>query len=112
VLTVLKAALNHAFREGRVPNEEAWRRAKPFREADAARVRYLSHDEARPLVNATEAGLRQMVQVALLTGCRYGELTAPSLGRFPWRSRHDHDPNRQGREGAPHLDGRQPCDLS
>ena len=39
VLTVLKAALNHAFREGRVPNDEAWRRVKPFREADAARVR-------------------------------------------------------------------------
>ena len=76
VLTVLKAALNHAFSEGRVPNDEAWRRVKPFREADAARVRYLSHDEARRLVNATEPGLRQMVQAALLTGCRYGELAA------------------------------------
>ena len=76
VLTVLKAALNHAFREGRVPNDEAWRRVKPFREADAARVRYLSHEEARRLVNATEPGLRQMVQAALLTGCRYGELAA------------------------------------
>jgi integrase len=76
VLTVLKAALNHAFREGRVPNDEAWRRVKPFREADAARVRYLLHDEARRLVNATDPGLRQMVQAALLTGCRYGELAA------------------------------------
>ena len=76
VLTVLKAALNHAFSEGRVPNDEAWRRVKPFREADAARVRYLSHDEARRLVNATVPGSRQMVQAALLTGCRYGELTA------------------------------------
>jgi integrase len=76
VLTVLKAALNHAFREGRVSNDEAWRRVKPFREADAARVRYLSHDEARRLVNAAEPGLRQMVQAALLTGCRYGELAS------------------------------------
>jgi integrase len=76
VLTVLKAALNHAFREGRVPNDEAWRRVRPFREADAVRVRYLSHDEARRLVNAANAGLRQMVQAALLTGCRYGELAA------------------------------------
>jgi len=76
VLTVLKAALNHAFHEGRVANDEAWRRVKPFREADAARVRYLSHDEARRLVNATEPSLRQMVQAALLTGCRYGELAA------------------------------------
>jgi integrase len=82
VLTVLKAALNYAFREGRVPNDEAWRRVKPFREADAARVRYLSHDEARRLVNATEPGLRQMVQAALLTGCRYGELAALRANDF------------------------------
>ena len=76
VLTVLKSALNHAFREGRVANDEAWRRVKPFRETDAARVRYLSHDETRRLVNAVDPGLRQMVQAALLTGCRYSELAA------------------------------------
>jgi integrase len=82
VLTVLKAALNHAFREGRVANDEAWRRVKPFREADAARVRYLSHDEARRLVNATDPGLRPMVQAALLTGCRYSELATLCLEDF------------------------------
>jgi hypothetical protein len=65
LLTVLKAAQSQ-FCEGRVPNEEAWRRAEPFREAGAARVRDLSHDEARRLVNAKEPGLRQMVQAALL----------------------------------------------
>jgi integrase len=76
VLTVLKAALNHAFREGRIATDEAWRRVKPFREADAARVHYLSHDEARRLVNAADPGLREMIQAALLTGCRYSELIA------------------------------------
>lgn len=38
-LTVLKAALNYAFREGRVATDEAWRKVKPFREADAPVVR-------------------------------------------------------------------------
>jgi integrase len=55
---------------------------KPFREADAARVRYLSHDEARRLVNATDPGLREMIQAALLTGFRYGELAALCLEDF------------------------------
>lgn len=49
VLTVLKAALNRAFADGKVAGDDAWRRVKPFRGADAARVRYLSDDEARRL---------------------------------------------------------------
>ena len=47
-LTVLKAALNHAFHEGRIASDEAWRKVKPFREADAAVVRFLSDDEMPP----------------------------------------------------------------
>jgi hypothetical protein len=47
VLTILKAALNHAHREGRCASNDAWRRVRAFREADAARLRYLSDDEAR-----------------------------------------------------------------
>ena len=53
ILTVLKAALNHAWREGKVPSDDAWRRVAPFREADAARVRYLDREECRRLVNAS-----------------------------------------------------------
>jgi integrase len=76
VLTVLKAALNHAFNERRIASDEAWRPVKPFREVNAARVRYLSDDEALRLVNAATAEFRPLVKAALLTGCRYGELTA------------------------------------
>ena len=54
VLTVLKAALNHAFREGKVASDDAWRRVRPFREADAAKIRYLDPGEAQRLVNATD----------------------------------------------------------
>jgi integrase len=73
-LTVLKAALNHAYHEGRVPSDEAWRKVQPFREANAAVIQYLSSDEARRLVNACEGEFRDLVRAALLTGCRYGEL--------------------------------------
>lgn len=82
VLTVLKAALNHAFREGKAGSDEAWRRVKPFREADAAKVRYLDPAETQRLVSATDPTFRPLVQAALLTGCRYGEITAFRVADF------------------------------
>ncbi len=74
-LTVLKAALNHAYHEGCVASDEAWRKVKPFREADAPIVHFLSDEERRRLVNACDGAFRDLVRAALLTGCRYGELT-------------------------------------
>jgi integrase len=74
ILTPLKAALNHAFREGMVASDSAWRRVQPFENVDAAKVRYLADDEATRLVNACPADLRRLVTAALLTGCRLGEL--------------------------------------
>lgn len=46
VLTVLKAALNRAWREGRLPSDAVWRRVEPFARVAAARVRYLKVAEA------------------------------------------------------------------
>lgn len=74
ILTTLKAALNHAFQEGRVSSDDAWRKVKPFRETDVPVVRFLTDDESRRLVNACEGSFRDLVRAALLTGCRYGEL--------------------------------------
>jgi integrase len=82
VLTVLKAALNYAHRERRCTSDDAWRQVRAFREADAARLRYLSDDEARRLTNACPADFRALVTAALLTGCRYGELTALIVDDF------------------------------
>lgn len=76
ILTVLKAALNYVYADGKVSSDEAWRNVKAFREVDAARVRYLNDEESRRLVNACTPDFRPMVQAALLTGCRYGEITA------------------------------------
>lgn len=82
VLTVLKAILNHAWQEGRVSSDDAWRRVKPFRGADTARVRYLTTDECTRLVNTCDAEFQPLVQAALFTGCRYGELTRLSVSDF------------------------------
>jgi integrase len=73
-LTVLKAALNLAWREGKAASDKEWRKVEPFEKADAARMRYLQVAEAQRLINACEPGFRQLVQAALQTGCRYGEL--------------------------------------
>src|SRR5262249_30700447 len=52
ILTVLKAALNHAWREGRVTSDDAWRRVKPFHDVEAPVVRYLTEAECVRVVNA------------------------------------------------------------
>jgi len=82
VLTILKAALNHAHREGKCADDEAWRKVRAFREADAARLRYLSDDEVRRLANACPTDFRALVTGALLTGCRYGELASTTADDF------------------------------
>lgn len=82
VLTILRAALNHAFRDGKVDSDAAWRAVKPFREVDAARVHYFTVDEARRIVNAAQGEFRALVNAALFTGCRYGELTRLHVGDF------------------------------
>ena len=74
ILTILKAALNHAWQEGLVPSDDAWRRVKPFHDVEAPVVRYLGQDECTRLLNAALPGHRPMFHAGMLTGCRYSEL--------------------------------------
>jgi integrase len=83
ILTILKAALNHARVEGKVTcSADAWAAVQPFRQADKAKVRYLLDDELTRLMNACPRDFRELVTAALLTGCRYGELAAMKAGDF------------------------------
>ncbi|WP_292039136.1 site-specific integrase [Mesorhizobium sp.] len=83
-VTVLKAALNRAFEHGRVNDDLAWRRFRPFDKVDVARPGHLSVAEAQRLINAADAanGFRDIAHGALLTGCRYGELCRLIVGDF------------------------------
>ncbi len=85
VLTVLKAALNHAHREGRITSDAAWRLVKPFRSVDGVRMHFLKPIEANRLLNTCEPEFRALVQGALLSGCRYGELCRLKAGDIDLR---------------------------
>jgi integrase len=74
MLAILKAALNRAYKEGDLATDADWASVKPFRDVDAAKIRYLTEAEAKRLVNACVPDLKAIVTGALLTGSRYGEL--------------------------------------
>ena len=66
--------MNRAWRDGKVTSDATWRRVEPFHSVDAARIRYLPVAEAKRLVNACPPDFRRLVQAALQTGARYGQL--------------------------------------
>jgi integrase len=74
ILTILRAALNQAFREGKAVSDVPWRTVKPFGEVNTPRLRYFTKDEVQRLINAAHGDFRSLVLGALHTGCRYGEL--------------------------------------
>lgn len=81
-LTILKAALNFAWKHNKVASDGAWRKVKPFKNVDAPVIRYLSEAECKRIVNVCPDDLRQMVKAALLTGCRYNELATLKVADF------------------------------
>ncbi len=80
--TVFKAALNRAWKSGKVASNLAWYRVRGFHNVDAARVSYLTVAEARRLIEACAGDFRSIVQAALLTGARYGQLTELTAADF------------------------------
>jgi integrase len=80
---ILKAALNHCYDSGGCSSNDAWgRRFKRFKQADQPRIRFLSKDEARRLVNASDPEFRPLVQAALFSGARFGELARLKVHDF------------------------------
>ena len=102
IWALLRAALNHAFHEGKVSSDLEWRKVKPFKKVDAARVRYLTIAEAKRLINAADPDFRRLVQAALQTGARYGELARLTVADFNSGRRYHFDPAKQIRQVAPY----------
>jgi integrase len=74
ILTIFKAILNKAFEDELATHDTVWRRVAPFKSVDEPVIRYLTEAECQRLLNAVPPDLRQLIQAALFTGARYGEL--------------------------------------
>lgn len=82
IITIFKAILNHAYHTRRIHSNEAWQMLKPFKNVSEPKIRFLTSEEITRLINACEANFRLLVKGALLTGARYGELTALTVGDY------------------------------
>lgn len=69
-----KAALNLAFNEGFMPSDGDLRRVKGFDSADSTRELFLTQQQVRKLLDATIRPFHDLLQAAVLTGARDGEL--------------------------------------
>jgi integrase len=73
-LTILKAMLNLAYREGLVSSNQAWRAVEKFAKQDGARKDFLNSDQVKNLLDNTEGYFHDLLKAGILTGARYGEL--------------------------------------
>lgn len=97
ILTILKGALNLALHRKLVAcSGEAWRELKPFRGSSQPRTRFLSIKEQARLMEACEPEFRLVVQAALLTGARYGEICRMEARDFSSQAGAIHIPFAKG----------------
>lgn len=78
ILTVVKAALNYAWTNDRLPADLPtwWVKVTPFELGDDPPPRMLELEEITRLLNAAPVDLRELLTGALMTGGRRGELVA------------------------------------
>lgn len=82
-LTVLRAALNRRVKSDWGIRDDIWRRVKPFETVAKSRQIFLKEAEGRQLVDSCEdKPLRDLIEVALLTGSRFGELAQAEVRDF------------------------------
>lgn len=104
ILTILKAALNKAYENQRVPSDRAWKTVKPFEKVGKARTLFLTEKQVSQLLDTAEGALYRLCRAGILTGARYGELAQLRVRDF--------DPN----QGTLHITegktGERTCFLS
>jgi integrase len=76
VLAILKAALTQCIERNIADSpDRPWQLVRRFRGTSKARMRFLTVEEQVRLVGACPDYFARLVSGALLTGCRYGEMT-------------------------------------
>jgi len=82
VLSMMKAALNLAFKSGIVADDTAWRRLTAYKSVTAPRVLFLTDAQVLRLLEHTSGGIHQLIRAGVLTGARYGELVRAKVSDF------------------------------
>lgn len=87
ILTILKAALNHAFADdaNAIPTDAAWRRVKPYDKVGAARGDHFDVAQVRTLIDKAsefDKAFANLLEAGYLTGARYGELVELNVRAF------------------------------
>jgi integrase len=87
-LTTLRAALNYSVRHRYAGADVAieWRSVQAFKGADRRRELYLDLDQRRALLRAATGSLRDLLEAAIQTGARAGELVSARVKHFDKRS--------------------------
>ena len=74
-LALLRGALTLAFVNRRIDSDAEWRRVSYFRHAQAPAPRPIAPEAIEILRNNAPTELRRLIDAALHTGCRFGELS-------------------------------------
>jgi integrase len=78
----LSALLTLAYDNQHVVSKAAWETVRKFENVDVAKNEYLSLEEANKFIEVCPKDFRNLVQAALITGCRYGELTSLKVSAY------------------------------
>jgi integrase len=89
MMGTLRAALNLAVENRQVAAtaRQEWRAVKQYPGADGRREGYLDLAQRRALLSAATGSVRDLIEAALLTGARPGEVAAALRGAFDARTR-------------------------
>jgi integrase len=78
----LSALLTFAYRNQRVGSKVAWETVDKFENVNLAKNEYLTLKEANDFIKVCPKDFRDLVQGALTTGCRYGELSKLKVSAY------------------------------
>ena len=81
IFSTLRAALNFACQED-LTVIKVWTAVKPFENVGQPRVNYLEIPDQRKLLAIDRGAIRDLIEAALLTGCRFGELARFRVSDF------------------------------
>jgi integrase len=77
--SMMRAALNRAYKLDITESDKAWKKVTPFKQVSKARDLFLTDAQVTDLLAHTRGAFHAITKAAIFTGARYGELTAAKV---------------------------------